>query len=593
MNIDRVHLPDLDALYNYVDSYQYKSVKNQPPCIGLSSNLKDGLSCIANTYVEAVLKAGGVPVLIPVLTDIEALATIVDRLDGILMSGGGDINPLFWNEDPIPQLSDGDTKRDQFDFMLLHLASERQIPILGICRGQQIVNIAFKGSLYQDIYTQHSQATLKHSQAMPREYGSHFIESIPDTRIGSLYSGKTIVNSFHHQAVKETARNFIASAYAQDGIIEAIESTVPFRQILCVQWHPEAMAAAGDENMLKLFNVFTTECSLYKEAKAIHDSILSIDSHTDTPMLFEEGVTISKKSDSGKVNIPKMQEGHLDASCIVAYIAQGKRDDASLIQATEKATRIIVETKRQVAQYNNIAEIAYTPADVIRIKKEGKKAFFIGIENGYAIGKDLHNLVRFKEMGTIYITLCHNGSNDLCDSAKGESEWNGLSPLGIQAIHEMNRLGIMIDISHASEKTFYDAIRESGYPIIASHSSSRKLCNHARNLTDEQLKAIAGKGGVVQVCLYNGFLKEDENATINDAIDHILHIKDVIGIDHIGIGSDFDGGGGIPGCDASNELINITKGLLTKGFTREDFEKLWGGNFLRVMNTVQSAYINA
>lgn len=593
MNIDRVHLPDLDALYNYIDSYQYKPVKNQSPCIGLSSNLKDGLSCIANTYVEAVLKAGGVPVLIPVLTNLEALTTIVDRLDGVLMSGGGDINPLFWNEDPILQLSDGDTKRDQFDFTLLRLATERQIPILGICRGQQIVNVAFKGTLYQDIYSQHPQAPFKHSQAMPREYGSHFIETVPNTRIGSLYNEKTIVNSFHHQAVKDIAPDFITSAYSKDGIIEAIESTIPFRQILCVQWHPEAMAAAGDEYMLKLFEAFANECSLYKEARTIHNTILTVDSHCDTPMLFEEGCTIGRKSVVGRVNIPKMQEGQLDASCIVAYIAQGKRDDDSLLQATEKAIRIITETKRQVAQYNNLAEIAYTPADLFRIKKEGKKAFFIGIENGYAIGKDLSNIARFKEMGAIYITLCHNGCNDLCDSAKGEPEWDGLSPLGIQAVHEMNRLGIMVDISHASEKTFYDAIRESAYPIIASHSSSRRLCNHARNLTDEQLKAIASKGGVVQVCLYSGFLKEDENATILDAIEHILHIKEVIGINHIGIGSDFDGGGGIPGCNASNELINITKGLLAQGFTYEELEKLWGGNFLRVMNIVQSVYTNA
>lgn len=586
MNTEKVHLSDIDALYKYVDSYEYKPIQEQRPCIGLSVNLKDGLSCIANTYVNAVLKAGGAPVLIPITTEPDILAGILDRLDGLIMSGGGDMNPLFWGENPIPQLGDVDPRRDQYDLMVIRLAAERQLPILGICRGQQVINVAFGGTLYQDIYAQRKDTTIKHSQSLPREYGSHTITTNENTRIEALLTEQVIVNSFHHQAIKDIAPGFIVSAQSEDGIIEAIEAV--HYPIYGVQWHPEAMAAADDESMLKLFQDFISESQLFKKAKSIHNAITTLDSHCDTPMLFEDGATIGAKSVDGKVNIPKMTEGRIDVSCIVAYIKQEARDDVSLNKATDKAIRIINETKLQARQIEKLAEIVYTPNDLYRIKKEDKKSFFIGIENGYAIGKDLENIARFKEMGVIYITLCHNGNNDLCDSAKGDPEWNGLSPLGIKAVHEMNKLGIMVDVSHASEKTFYDVIRESQYPIIASHSSAKSLCNHPRNLTDEQLIALAQKGGVVQVCLYDGFLKETEGATITDAISHILYIRNKIGIDHIGIGSDFDGGGGIAGCNASNELINITKALIKEGFTQQDMEKLWGGNFLRIMTQVQS-----
>ncbi|WP_446787597.1 dipeptidase, partial [Macellibacteroides fermentans] len=228
--------------------------------------------------------------------------------------------------------------------------------------------------------------------------------------------------------------------------------------------------------------------------------------------------------------------------------------------------------------------------DLIRLKKEGKKAFFIAVENGYAMGKDLRNLERFKEEGVTYITLCHNGSNDLCDSAVGEPEWDGLSPLGKEAVKEMNRLGIMVDVSHASKATFYDVLKESSVPVIASHSSVRALCDHPRNLTDDQIRAIAAKGGVVQICLYNEFINpEPAKASIDDALEHIRYVVDLVGVDYVGIGSDFDGGGELLGCRSSNELIQITVKLLGLGYTEPEIEKIWGGNLLRVMNAVQQA----
>ena len=232
--------------------------------------------------------------------------------------------------------------------------------------------------------------------------------------------------------------------------------------------------------------------------------------------------------------------------------------------------------------------IAYTPQEVHVLKAAGKKAIMLGVENGYAIGKDIENIARFRKMGVSYITLCHNGDNDICDSARGKQEWKGLSPFGKEVVKEMNRLGIMVDISHAAESTFYQVMEVSETPIIASHSSARALCDHPRNLTDDQLKALAAQGGVAQICLYKGFInKEEDKASLSDAIRHINHIVDLIGIDHIGIGSDFDGDGELIGCSATNELINITVRLLEEGYTEEDIRKIWGGNLLRVMTAIQ------
>jgi microsomal dipeptidase-like Zn-dependent dipeptidase len=285
-----------------------------------------------------------------------------------------------------------------------------------------------------------------------------------------------------------------------------------------------------------------------------------------------------------------MEMGHIDAAFLVAYQAQGERDDQSLQEASDFAFRRFRQIREQVALQEQRVGVATNTADLIRLKKEGKKAFFIAVENGYAMGKDLKNLERFKEEGVTYITLCHNGSNDLCDSAVGEPEWNGLSPLGKEAVKEMNRLGIMVDVSHASEATFYDVMKESSVPVIASHSSVRALCDHPRNLTDDQIRAIAAKGGVVQICLYNEFINpEPAKASIDDALEHIRYVVDLVGVDYVGIGSDFDGGGELLGCRSSNELIQITVKLLGLGYTEPEIEKIWGGNLLRVMNAVQQA----
>lgn len=588
MNIKARH-PNLINLYKEVDNFIPKKEKTQLPCIGISANRKDGLSCIAETYIQSVLQAGGAPVLIPVITDIKALTTIISGLDGLILSGGGDINPLYLGEEPIPQLQDVDTIRDEYDFIILRLAFNHQIPVMGICRGHQVVNAAFGGGLYQDIYSQNKDKLIKHSQTLARELPSHSITLIEGkTKLYSILKEKEVlVNSFHHQAITDTATEFIPTAISPDGINEGMEhSEYP---IFSVQWHPETMASNGDEFMLKLFEYHIKEASYFHQAKEIHQRIITIDSHTDTPMIFPGSFNLGEK-EGGKVNLPFMEEGMIDAAFIVAYIPQGKRDNTSLNTATEYAIERLGQVKQQELLNPERMEIAYTPYDLIRLKQQHKKAIFLGIENGYAIGKDLANIARFKEMGVTYITLCHNESNDICDSAKGEPEWGGLSPFGKEVIKEMNRLGVMIDISHAAESTFFDVLKESKAPIIASHSSARALCDHPRNLSDKQIKALAENNGVIQVCLYKGFInKEEEKASLSDAIRHIDHIVKLVGADYVGIGSDFDGDGELIGCRASNELINITVKLLEIGYSEQDIKKIWGGNLLRVMSAVQSA----
>ncbi len=558
------------------------------PRIGISANHKDDLSCIADTYVNSVVKAGGAPVLIPVITDEEALTEIIDSLDGLILSGGGDINPLFLHEEPIPQLQDVDSVRDQYDLLILRLATDRQLPVMGICRGHQLINVFFGGTIYQDINSQ-KPGVLKHSQSMPRTQASHSVKITDGTKLSKILDGaETLqVNSFHHQAVKDVAPEFVSSAVAPDGINEGIEH--PERDIFSVQWHPEGFASVDDEQALKLFRYEVENARVFRQAKELHHRIITLDSHTDTPYVFPDNLNIGVKA-GGKVNLSLMSEGRIDATYMAAYIAQGKRDDESLQAAYDYAMARLVAVRNQEKLYPEWMGIATTADDLFRLKEEGKKAILMGIENGYAIGKNLKNVETFAKMGVTYITLCHNGNNDICDSAADGPEWNGLSPFGKEVVHEMNRLGIMVDISHTAESTFWDAIETSNVPIVASHSAARALCDHPRNLTDEQLKALAQKNGVVQLCLYKGFINSDaEKASLSDAIRHICHIAELIGTDYIGIGSDFDGDGELIGCRASNELINITTSLLKEGFSEADIRKIWGGNWMRVMNDVQSA----
>ena len=343
-----------------------------------------------------------------------------------------------------------------------------------------------------------------------------------------------------------------------DGILLTKVSDSLLIQLAANRQIPTLTIGEGNPDILGLVR----EAALFKEAKSLHDRILTLDSHCDTPMFFDQQINFASRDPKILVDLHKMTEGHLDATIMVAYLEHPGVTDEDLLAATAKADRILNEIEAMVAKSSSYVNIAYTPTDLYRLKAEGKKAIMLGIENGYAIGRDIKNVERFRRRGVVYMTLCHNGNNQLCGSCRFNDEGLGVNAFGEEVIHEMNRVGMMVDISHAGDQTFYDALDISTKPIVASHSSSRALCNHPRNLTDEQLKALAIKGGVAQVTLYNGFLKEEGQATIQDAIAHLNHMVDIMGIEHVGIGTDFDGDGGIIGCASASELINFTRCLL-------------------------------
>ena len=561
------------------------------PVIGITGNFNEGQLKLLPGYFRSIEAAGGTPVAIPPRRKPDAsLISLIDRIDGLLLSGGADINPILMGEDPVPALHGINNERDAFELALTRLAYNRQVPMLGICRGIQVLAAALGGTVMQDIATAMPHSTLvKHSQDADRGVATHFVTAEADSVVGRLLGTRFAVNSFHHQAVGEPGPHFRVTARSADGVVEAIEST-DMKSIIGVQWHPECFWPEGDSCMMPLFEHFVANATQFATAKRVHEHVLTLDSHCDTPMFFDKGVELTRRDPQLLVDFPKMREGHLDATTMVAYLPQGGRSEQEELQATQMAVKLLNEIETRVAAAPNVA-LARTPADLYSHKLEGKLSVMRGIENGYALGRDIGNVARFAQMGVVYITLCHNGDNDICDSAhRSTNEHGGLSDFGRKVVAEMNRTGIMVDLSHAAESSFYDALACSTTPIVCSHASSRALCNHPRNLTDDQLRALAKAGGVAQVTLYHGFLRLDDDgipATIDDGVRHLMHFIDVAGIDHVGIGTDFDGDGGVPGCACASELINFTRRLLAEGLTTTDLQKVWGGNWLRVMQLCQ------
>ena len=551
------------------------------PVIGISGNFRDGDCTLAQGYYMSVLEAGGTPVVIPPYDNERALVSLLDTLDGIVLSGGADIDPEYLREEPLDCVS-VNPRRDAQELLLVHLAVARQIPVLGICRGIQTLAAALGGKLYQDIRTQHDRPCIEHSQTIARGLPSHQVSLEKDSLLYGMFQKNTLdVNSFHHQAVKEAPAGFRVTAWGPDGIIEAMES-VSFRPILGVQWHPECFLLENDHTMMPIFNWLVDKAQLFRRAKQLHGRTIILDSHCDSPMLFDQGAHFYSKTPELLVDLHKMTAGRLDTSFMVAYLKQEERDEESLKAAVQKADRLLTLIDDRIGECKGYAAIATTPNELWQNKSKGIKSIVKGIENGYAVGLDIDNVDRFRSRGVAYMTLCHNGDNDICDSHRGNNEHNGLSEFGKRVVERMNKTGMMVDLSHASEKSFWDALECSSKPIICSHSSSRALCDHTRNLTDDQMRALASSGGVAQVCLYSGFLKKDGNATVEDAVRHIMHMIDVMGVDHVGIGSDFDGGGGLPGLEDASWFISLTEALMAQGLSDDDLSLVWGRNFLRV-----------
>ena len=382
------------------------------------------------------------------------------------------------------------------------------------------------------------------------------------------------------------------------------------------------------------------DTELVERARAIHERVLTIDSHDDIPFNFATSDVDPGVRGERQVDLPKMREGGLDAGFFIVYVGQTERTLENYERAKVDARTKFEAIHRMADEmYPDEIEIAYTADDFERIAASGKLVAAVGIENGFVIGKDLGLLKTYHELGARYITLAHSGHNDIADSSTPrndlrdeEMEHGGVSAFGEKVIAEMNRLGIMVDVSHISKLAMLDAVQLSRAPVIASHSSVKALCDHPRNLDDEQLLALEATGGVMQTVGLGAFVSEragqrreafrrlrdefgmipgqepeelgeepyidyvgryaalDEQypeATVADFVDHIDYTVNLIGLDHVGISSDFDGGGGVSGWNDASETFNVTLELVRRGYTEEQIAQLWGGNLLRVMRDVE------
>ncbi len=383
-----------------------------------------------------------------------------------------------------------------------------------------------------------------------------------------------------------------------------------------------------------------SETKLINKAARIHAAALTVDSHTDTPLgLHRPGFNFGERNDPiesrSKIDLPRMKEGGMDGIWFAVFIGQGPRTPEGNEKARQRALEITEDIYETVDKYSDDLEVATKAADLERIAKKGKHAIYLGMENGYPIGNDIDLLNTYYEKGIRYVTLVHSINNDICDSSTDSTEQGGLSLFGSEVVARMNDLGIMVDLSHASDNSFYDVIEQSRAPVIASHSCARALCDNPRNLSDDMLLKLKENGGVIQMCILSAYVKTpqpnpqrdsakqavrkkhgnyyeldeagkerfrvdwyavdrdfpEELATVKDAVDHIDHIVEVIGIDHVGIGTDFDGGGGLKDCFDVSQMGNITLELVRRGYSAKEIKKIWGGNLTRVFKAVEAAAI--
>jgi len=400
----------------------------------------------------------------------------------------------------------------------------------------------------------------------------------------------------------------------------------------------------------------TTDEKLVAKAKKIHERVITIDTHNDINVNnFTHDHNYTQDLDT-QVNLPKMDKGDLDVSWLIVYTGQGDLDDEAYKKAYENAISKFEAIHRLTEEIApDKIGLATTSKEVRKLVKQGKKVAMIGVENGYPIGTDIKNVEKFYDMGARYMSLAHNGHSQLSDSNTGEAdgEWlnNGLSDLGKEVIKEMNRLGIMIDVSHPSKEAIKQMFELSEAPLIASHSSARALCDHSRNLDDELLALFDKHGGVIQTVAFSSYvntekheafnaaktkvyeakakelgfeilswgevreLEEDEREAyianykklvadaenevdaiketispvdVSDFVDHIDYLVEKVGIEQVGISSDFDGGGGIDGWNDASESFNVTLELVKRGYTEKEIAKLWGENLLRVLDEVEA-----
>ena len=385
------------------------------------------------------------------------------------------------------------------------------------------------------------------------------------------------------------------------------------------------------------FSQDKAEKRLLKKADKIHAKAYTIDTHADAPINmmdidgFDIGARHNYETDGTQIDFPRMKEGGMDAMFFAVYLGQGKRTSEANAEAKEKALKIFKKIHESVIANADKVSLVTTAKEGYATHKAGKLGIFIGMENGWPVGTDLSNLKLFYDLGLRYITLAHSFNNDLSDSSGDPegAEHGGLSKLGEACVAEMNRLGIMVDVSHLSDSAFYDVMRVSKVPVIASHSSCRALCDVKRNMTDDMIKLLAAKGGVIHINFVADFLKkpsaevavsiktirmqvqkadatpEDKkklNAelrqikykypsdvpTVKDVVNHIEHVVQLVGIDHVGIGMDMDGGSDVLGVEDVSKIKNVTIELLRRGYSFKAIKKIWGGNTMRVLAEAES-----
>lgn len=377
--------------------------------------------------------------------------------------------------------------------------------------------------------------------------------------------------------------------------------------------------------------------AIKSKAEAIHARTFTLDTHADLPYLlskrpdFDIGEYHDPYESGSRIDIPRMRQGGLDGVFWAVFVAQGDRDSKGHAAAVQEGLELFKVIHERIDKHRDALGLARSEAEARALKEEGKIAIFIGVENGYTIGNDLSLLQKHYDLGARYMTLSHTYNNDICDSSTDPegAEHGGLSDFGVEVVEEMNRLGMLVDVSHISDEAFYDCLVHSAAPLVATHSSARVLYDHARNLSDEMIVALAAQGGVLQMNMFSGYLKDpdpkrreeirkinkkyplDKNltsrqlkargkelakidkryqnslATLKDAVDHIDHIVNLVGIDYVGIGPDLDGGGGIIDMYDVSEMGNITYELVKRGYSEEDIEKIWSGNFFRVLKQAE------
>ncbi len=363
-------------------------------------------------------------------------------------------------------------------------------------------------------------------------------------------------------------------------------------------------------------------------AKELHKEAFVLDSHCDTPLSIIRGQNITKRRELGQIDFDRLKEGGVDGVFFAAYTSNSLTPD----QATRRALQLIARTHKVCDENPKKVGFATSVREARELKAQGRTAIFLGMENGSPIQDDLTLLGLFYKMGVRYMTLTHAGNNDICDScAPKVKRWNGVSPFGVKVIEEMNRLGMIIDVSHLSDESFYDVLKYSKAPFVATHSCCRALCNHPRNMTDQMIKDLAAAGGVIQINFYNLFLDEEYGKIAGDLcdaydeayidhqvhprckrrkaafeaakealfavprpsykllVDHIEHVIKLVGVKHVGLGSDFDGIESAPdGLEDCSKMGVITEELLARGYSPEDIKLILGENFLRVFNEVEN-----